>query len=89
MKKRGFELKGLNVIAKGSCFIRLKNKPDYFVHYLGEKNNEDKQYEIRKGYIGACVWTKENAIGFVQYSGAPNLEIVLVTDIVEDDGTRN
>ncbi len=89
MKKTGFELKGLNMIAQGSCFVRLRNKPDYYVHYLGEKKNGDVQFEIRKGYIGACVWTKEHAEGFVEYSGAPNLEIVLVTDIVEDDGTRN
>lgn len=80
-------LKGVNSIGADSFFIRLKDKADFFVHYEGvnPSNNSEVVYLIRQGAVGACVWKKDKGLAFITHSGASNLELVPVKEVVSDN----
>lgn len=82
-------IKGLNSIDANSYFIRLTDKKNHYLHYVGENEDGDLKYEVKEGYSGACVWHKLHGELFIFQSRIPNLELVKVTNIIPNDGTLN
>lgn len=80
--------KGVNSIGKDAYFVRLKDKPDWFVHYRGEKDGGEL-FQVEQGSIGAAVFHKANARRFINETGINNLELVEVIEIIGTDSSMN
>lgn len=84
------ELHGLNLISEDAYFLRLKDKPNMFIH--PEPKLETKRevgYIVAEGSVGAGIWHKKEAMQFITDIGAPNLEMVRVSEILKHDGSKN
>lgn len=80
----------LNAIGEDAYFIRLSDNKGCFLCYDGEsKDKTMDKYILRQGHIGACIFVKENGLKFIMQSGAANLELVKVTEIVGNDSSKN
>jgi len=85
-------IKGMNSIGDDSYFIRLKDNKENYIHFGGDNPSNPKEevaYVVKKGLIGACGFHKVQGENFIKMSGADNLELVKMSDVVKDDGTSN
>ena len=73
-----------------SYFIRLIDDKECYVHIVkSQTKGAEDEYIIGKGVAGACLFTEENARLFIQYSGASNLEMVLIKTVLENVSRLN
>lgn len=82
------KLTGLNAIGNDYYFIRLTDRPKYFVH-LESTEGANITYIIKKGTNGACAFSKEQGEEWIKASGAENLELIKVMKVLKNDGTLN
>lgn len=82
---------GLNKIGNDAYFIRLKDKPNFYIHFEGDnpKNQSEVVYRVNEGSKGACVWHKKQAEEFIKYTGKNNLEFVSVKSVLGNDSSFN
>ena len=86
----GIGLKGINSIGDDSYFLRLTDRPDHFIHPDPSLETRDEAgYRVNKGAEGAAVFHKAQAKNFIKMSGAPNLEMVRVKDVLGNDNSTN
>lgn len=84
------EYNGINKIGDDAYFIRLKDNKTHYLH--PDKTIEDDEnigYRVKEGNIGAGIWHKRQALNIIEFSGAKNLEIVRVKDVLGSDGSSN
>lgn len=76
---------------KNSYFIRSRSNKELFVHPKRE-TKKALEYEMKKGIIGAAIWTKKEAKAFIK-SGTKkeqrDLELVNVQDVQQIDEIIN
>ena len=81
---------GLNSIGRDKYFIRLKDKQEYFMHLTDAKRFV---FRFKKGPVGAIVVNEEKAHELIEFirrtTGATNVEKVLTTQVLPNDGTMN
>ncbi len=83
-------LYGINSIGDDAYFIRLNNDIDNFVHPEASLETKDEVgYVIKASCVGAAIFTKKVAKNFIMASGADNLEMVKVKDILGNDNSSN
>lgn len=81
---------GMNSIGDDSYFLRLKDKPDHFIHPDPSLETKDEVgYRVVQGEKGAAIFHKKQADNFIKESGANNLEMVRVKDILKNDNSGN
>jgi hypothetical protein len=84
-----FIFKGINAIGDDSYFIRLKDNKDTYVHYESQ-DSKNMTYRLKEGLNGAAGWHKKEGENFILESGADNLELVKISDILgKNDGSLN
>ena len=78
----------LDTVKKNSVFLRLKDKPDHYIH-LHSENKKEFVYVVKRGVVGACIWEKEKGLEFIKEEGLSNVEIIDVRSILKEDGGSN
>lgn len=71
-----------NLIKKNAYFIRLTDNKNYFIHFENETSKK-LEYVVKEGNIGAAIWKETEGNNFIKESGANNLEMVKVTEILK------
>ena len=77
------EIKEANSIGSDSYCIRLKDKPNYFLH------PSESGYVVNEGKVGAAIWHKEIALRFIKLYKLQNVEMVAVKEILKTDNSYN
>ena len=84
---------GTNIVGNDSYFIRLKDNRKSYMHCegVGENPDDDGQvvWRLKEELKGAAIWHKKEAIEFIKHSGAGNLEIVKVKNVLGNDHSGN
>ena len=70
------------ILFKNAYFIHLSDKPECFIHFVGE-TKDDVEYRAKVGHVGAAVWTYKNAMAFVEESGASNLSMIRIDQVIK------
>jgi hypothetical protein len=64
-------------------FIRLKNSPQNFIHFVGDNPDEQEStYQVKEGLFGACLYTKNKGEAFIKFTESLDLELVPVSELV-------
>lgn len=75
-------------IGHNSYFLRLADNPDFYIHYMGEKNKDEVEYKPVKGVEGAAIWTWEKAWAFIRESGVSNLDMIRVDQVLKPENQK-
>lgn len=65
-----------------SYFIRKTDDNNVYIHYDGKDQNGDSIYVLRRGEIGACLFTEQNAKNFIEAAEDVKLEMVKARDVL-------
>lgn len=74
-------------LPESMVFLRLKDNPEYFIHFTKETDDE-AVYSVKNGYLGAAIWREKKAKKFMKRTGYANLEMVKVKDILNQNNNN-
>jgi hypothetical protein len=82
---------GTNSIGDDAYFLRLSDRKECYIHPEGDnpKNTEEVIYRVKEGLKGAGIWHKEQALELLKEIGAPNVELVKVSELIKDTTSKN
>jgi hypothetical protein len=63
-------------------FLRLTDNHNAFVHYNGD-DGSNLIYEVKESCVGAAIWHEQEGLAFIKESGAKNIELVNVNDVLK------